>query len=59
MHQVSGFVIVVSTMFYGAYGFFKIEKVPGDIHAPLGILVTLLTTVIPLTGMVALQKLRS
>jgi len=56
---VSGLVIGSSTLFYGAYGFFKIEKPPEDIHAPLGILVTILTTGIPLTGILAHYKLRS
>lgn len=53
VHKVSGSFIVCSTLFYGVYGYLRLEKIQDDVHAPLGILFTILSIFIPLSGFVA------
>ena len=57
MHRLSGVFILVTTLFYGLFGIYKLQKVVHDPHAYLGITVTALVLFIAVSGVVARSRL--
>ena len=57
LHQVSGAIVLSSTLLYGIVGFVKLMKVVDDVHAPMGIAVTVLSLILAISGYMAWSSL--
>jgi hypothetical protein len=50
LHRLGAIFILTSTLFYGTYAYFKLQRVVNDVHAPLGLTITALTIFLFLSG---------
>ena len=51
VHRFTGTFIIMTTLFYGFYGWWKMGKIKNDWHAPLGVFVTCIVFFLAVTGM--------
>ena len=57
MHRISGSALLFATLLFGGVGYFKLKFVKDDVHAPMGIAVTLVITFLVVSGVIARSRL--
>ena len=57
IHRMSGTTILVTTLIYAFYGYWKLKFVKDDVHAPMGLTVLFIVTPVAFTGIYARKSL--
>ena len=57
LHRISGSALLFATLLFGGVGYFKLKFVKDDVHAPMGIAVTLVITFLVVSGVIARSRL--
>ena len=57
VHRISGSALLAATLLFGGVGYFKLKFVKDDVHAPMGITVTLVITFLAVSGVIARSRL--
>ena len=57
LHRISGSALLFATLLFGGIGYFKLKFVKDDVHAPMGITVTLVITFLAVSGVIARSRL--
>ena len=57
IHRISGSVVLATTLFYGIYGYLKLRMIKDDVHAPMGLAVTSLVSLVVAGGILARSRL--
>lgn len=57
LHRLSGAVVLFTTLLYGITGFVKLMSVKDDVHAPMGISVTIIVLFLVVSGVWARMRL--
>lgn len=59
LHRLGAFFILSSTLFYGGYALVKLKHIHWDVHGPLGTTMTILVSLIVLSGLITRNKMQN
>lgn len=57
LHRLGAFFVLTSTLFYGGYALIRMKHIKDDVHAPLGVIVTVLIVFLVISGLIAVYAL--